>query len=118
MHLNDFPAAVRTCLEPVGKKFWDYIFGGDADKLLVRLYIEAGQLDDLSRLLADIEESVVNSRPKLGLFTSADRTQVVLELRTQIVRKLIAEARLQILEPWPAQLPRPTFGSLPKTLPK
>jgi hypothetical protein len=118
MHLNDFPAAVRTCLEPVGKKIWDFIFGGDADKLLVRLYIEAEQLDDLGRLLLEVEKSVLNSRSKLWLFTSADRIKVVGELRTQSVRKLIAEARLQIPEPWPANLPRPNPGSLPKTLPK
>ena len=55
MHLNDFPAAVRTCLQPVGKKTWDFIFGGDADKLLVRLYTETGQTDDLSLLLGRVD---------------------------------------------------------------
>src|SRR5262245_5409312 len=67
VHLGDYPAAVRTCFEPIGQK---ELFRGNANEFLVQLYREAGQLDDLKQFLDAVETASGETHPTCWSLTT------------------------------------------------
>ncbi len=116
LHLGDSAAAARACLEAAGEKTL-----GDtgAATLTVLLYREAGQLNDLGPLLDAVEERVLRRKhPKPWLLTPQQRAEQLVFTRVSTARHLLRPEESDKLAAWPAGVPKPKPGSLPKTLPK
>jgi hypothetical protein len=112
--LNDHNTAAHVCLRAA---HYAYMRNNQFAVFLAQLYREAGQINDLNKLLEAIDCATAENRFAVGDTPEEVRQHLAYDGNgTNLVRYLLAtDAKLA---PWPAGVPKPKPGSLPKALPK
>lgn len=117
-HLNDHVAAAQTCLRAtIGTPYFD---GSERwVAFLIQLYREAGQLDDLPRVVHEFhydELAALVTRPGLSHADVRNQLSNASFALFCICQSLSPNERAKVA-PWPVGVPKPKPGSLPKALP-
>jgi hypothetical protein len=86
--------------------------------LLVQLYREAKQYGDLVNVLDALEaRELVRTQPKWWLLTDEPRKALAAKYPTRAVRDMLDPLAFPNVKAYPAALPLPKPGSLPKAMP-